>query len=232
MKLKKFNPEVFAVNNIVPIIFFILCFGGVIASGLSLTFILNELVTRLGRNLFIVISLIIPVVAGMGLNFALVIGAMVAQVGIIVIKVFDIGGLLGVIITMIISTPLAIIFGILTGKVLNKTRGKEMITGLILGFFANGIYQLVFLVFVGTIIPVKNPEIILSSGVGIKNAVDLKFIQYSLDRFVENVIRNTLLSHTGIKYEVQVAIGGVTIPVLTLLLCVALAFFIKYIMKD
>ncbi len=45
---------------------------------------------------------------------------------------------------IIISIPFAIITGYLTGKVLNKTKGREMITSMILGFFANGIYQLIF----------------------------------------------------------------------------------------
>lgn len=34
-----------------------------------MSFIVNELVSRLSRNLFLVLSLIIPVLAGMGLNF-------------------------------------------------------------------------------------------------------------------------------------------------------------------
>lgn len=50
-----------------------------------------------------------------------------------------------------------------------------------LGYFANGLYQLVFLTFMGTIIPVNHPEIILGGGVGLKNALDLKLVQYYVD---------------------------------------------------
>jgi len=36
-----------------------------------------------------------------------------------------------------------------------------MITGMIAGFFANGIYQLVFLFGVGTVIPMKDEKLML-----------------------------------------------------------------------
>ncbi len=53
-----------ASQNVVPILFGILCVIGVIAAGIPLPFLLNEVITRLARNLFLVLSLIIPVVAG------------------------------------------------------------------------------------------------------------------------------------------------------------------------
>lgn len=167
----------------VPLSFTMLCLLTVVAADLPTDFVINELVVRLSRNLFLVLSLIIPVLAGMGLNFALVIGAMAGQIGIIAVKIWDIGGFPGFVVASVFSVPFALLFGYLTGKILNKTKGREMITSMILGFFANGIYQLVFLLFIGTLIPVVNPEIILKGGVGLKNALDLKFMQYSLDRF-------------------------------------------------
>lgn len=69
-----------AIQNIVPLLFTLLCGFGVVAAGMSGPFLANEIVTRLARNLFLVLSLIIPVVAGMGLNFGVVVGAMCGQV--------------------------------------------------------------------------------------------------------------------------------------------------------
>ena len=46
-------------------------------------FLLMEIVTRLARNSFMVLSLIIPVVAGMGLNFGIVLGALAGQIALI-----------------------------------------------------------------------------------------------------------------------------------------------------
>jgi len=186
---------------------------GIYASKLNMTYILNEIVIRLSRNLFLVLALIIPVMAGMGLNFAIVIGAMAGQIGLIAIKVLDMGGFTGFLMALLISTPFALLFGYGTGQILNKTKGKEMITGLMLGYFANGLYQLVFLTFMGTIIPVNNPEIILSGGVGLKNALDLKFIQYSLDNLI------------------KLDIAGVKIPVVTILFILVLCFVLRFVIK-
>ncbi|TYP58486.1 ABC transporter permease subunit [Thermosediminibacter litoriperuensis] len=215
--MKKYSSQKAAINfiknNTVPILFFIICLGGVIASKLSIPYILNEIVNRLDRNLFLVLSLIIPVVAGMGLNFALVIGAMAGQIGLITIKVLNIGGITGLFLAALISIPFALLFGYGTGKILNRTKGKEMITSLILGFFAMGLYQLVFLLFVGTIIPIKNPEIVLPGGVGLKNAIDLTIIQYALD---------DLLS---------INVMGIKIPIFSLFIIGLLCLFTKFILK-
>lgn len=200
-------------NYSVPLLFLVICLVGVYASKLNHIYILNEIAVRLSRNLFMVLALIIPVIAGMGLNFAIVIGAMAGQIGLIAIKVFDMGGFPGFMTAVLFATPFALLFGYGTGLILNKTKGKEMITSLMLGYFANGLYQLVFLTFMGTIIPVKNPEIILSGGVGLKNALDLKLIQYSID----NLIRPNIM--------------GVRIPMLTLLLVVVLCFVMKFLVK-
>ncbi|NLY86006.1 MAG: ABC transporter permease [Tissierellia bacterium] len=166
---------------IVPIVFLIISLAGFVLSGLPLNFVLNEMVFRLSRNLILVMSLIIPVITGMGLNFGIVLGAMAGQVGLIFVINYGIGGIGGVLVAVLISTPVAILLGYLTGKVLNKAKGKEMITSMILGFFANGIYQLIFILLSGRVIPIKNKDMLMSTGVGLKNTIDLNIIRKSLD---------------------------------------------------
>lgn len=169
-------------NNMVTILFVILCLIGLSLSGQPLSLVLNELVIRIARNSFLVLALIIPVIAGMGLNFGIVIGAMAAQIIIIAVTHWGIVGVPGFLLCVLLTTPVAIIFGYFTGKLLNKTKGQEMITSMILGYFANGLYQLLFLFLVGTIIPMNNPVLMISGGVGIKNTVDLTGgIKYALD---------------------------------------------------
>lgn len=199
--------------NSVPILFIVLCILGIYYSDLSISYVTNEIITRIGRNLLLVLSLIIPVIAGMGLNFAIVLGAMAGQIGLIIIKILDIGAFPGFLLACVLATPFAILFGYLTGKVLNKTKGREMITTMILGFFAMGLWQLVFLNFIGSIIPVNNPEIILKRGFGLKNAIDLKFVQYSIDRIWE------------------LNIMGIKLPVVTLAVVAIFAVATKYIVK-
>lgn len=169
---------------IVPIVFLIICVVGFFLSGLPLNFLFNEMVFRLSRNLILVMSLIIPVITGMGLNFGIVLGAMAGQIGLIFIINYSIGGIGGLIIAILVSTPVAILFGYLVGKVLNKAKGKEMITSMILGFFANGIYQLVFIVLAGRVIPFSNPNMLMSTGVGLRNTIDLNIVRKSLDNLI------------------------------------------------
>ena len=58
-------------ENKVVILFVVLCIGATIASKQPLTFVAPELFTRIARNSALVLSLIIPVIAGMGLNFGI-----------------------------------------------------------------------------------------------------------------------------------------------------------------
>ncbi len=169
---------------IVPIVFLIICVVGFFLSGLPLNFLFNEMVFRLSRNLILVMSLIIPVITGMGLNFGIVLGAMAGQIGLIFIINYGIGGIGGLIIAILVSTPVAILFGYLVGRVLNKAKGKEMITSMILGFFANGIYQLVFIVLAGRLIPFSNHNMLMSTGVGLRNTIDLNIVRKSLDNLI------------------------------------------------
>ncbi len=178
----------FLIQYNVTILFVIIGLFGAYISGLPVFFLVNELLTRITRNSFLVLSLLIPVLAGMGLNFSITIGAMAGQIAIILVSHWGIGGFPGFMLAVAIAAPFAVIFGILTGRLLNKTRGQEMIASMITGFFANGIYQFIFLFALGTIIPFSNPVMMMSGGVGIRNTVDLSGeggIKYALDGLVK-----------------------------------------------
>lgn len=211
-------------KNIVPIVFIILCTIGFQYSGLSWIFFANDLMSRLARNSFLVISLIIPVLAGMGLNFGIVLGAMAGQFAAFITVVHNLTGIGGFFAACAMAVPFAILFGWLTGILFNKAKGKEMITGLILGFFANGIYQLVCLIFIGWLIPISNKALLLPSGVGFVNTLDLKIWQYAIDKFY-------VFRARGIDIPVLKYLNNINIPVLTLtivvLLCIAVVLLFK-----
>ena len=169
-------------DNKVVILFVLLCITAIYASKNPLTFVAGELFTRFGRNGFTVLSLLIPVLAGMGLNFGIVIGAIAAQIAVFWVVYWGFTGITGFLLCVLMSTPLAILFGWLVGRLFNKMKGAEMIAGLVLGYFADGLYQLFFLYIIGGIIPVDNPRLIISTGVGVKNTIDLAGnLKYSLD---------------------------------------------------
>lgn len=199
------------INNAVPILFIGISLIAIPLSQFSLLYLAQELMTRLARNAFLVLSLIIPIIAGMGLNFAMVLGAMAGQIGLIFVTDWNILGLPGMLLAMIVATPIAIINGYFCGKILNRAKGREMVTGLILGFFSQAIYLLVVLYGMGSLIPIKNPALVLSRGWGIRNAVNLIGIRASLDSVL------------------AIKLGGFSLPVATLaviaLLCVFITWF-------
>ena len=146
-------------NNIVTIMFVVLCAVCMAFSGYTPGYVLYELFGRLSRNMFIVLALIIPIVAGMGINFAITIGAMAAQIACILVLEWRIEGIAGFALAAALTVPMAAIFGFGIGKILNKMKGQEMIGGMILGYFANGLYQLLCLFIFDNIIPINNPNL-------------------------------------------------------------------------
>jgi simple sugar transport system permease protein len=183
----------------VPLLFAVLCAGGVVLSGTPITTILADLVNRFDRNILLVLSLIIPVTCGMGMNFGIVLGAMCGQLGLITVTILKLNGILSILTAALIGMVASVICGFLAAKILNRTKGQEMITSMIVGYFSNGIYQFIFLFVVGGIIKVES-DIILTGGVGIKNTIDLQSIQYALDNLTVFGISTRVDLFTGILF--------------------------------
>ncbi|MBR2718449.1 MAG: ABC transporter permease [Clostridia bacterium] len=182
--MRKTDVRTFLRNNAVTIMFVALCLVCMVYSGQSIPYVMYELFGRLSRNAFIVLALIIPIVAGMGINFAITIGAMAAQIACLWVIEWGVSGLPGLLLAAGMSVPIAAFFGFLIGKLLNKMKGQEMIGGLILGYFANGLYQLLFLFIFGNLIPLKAPGLVIKGSVGVANTIDLsteRGFKYALD---------------------------------------------------
>lgn len=201
-------------DNIVTIIFVAFTlFGFMVSDGVSIDYFLSELSSRIFRNTFLVLSLIIPVLAGLGLNFGIVIGAMSGQVAISLVRYYEIGGITGLLLCFVISFFVAALCGYFTGKLYNKTRGQEMIASLIVGFFANGIYQFLFLFVVGVVIavPATHP-MIKPDGIGIRMTVDLFPVEqgglkYALDNILQMpfvyallLLSALILGYTAVRF--------------------------------
>ena len=168
-------------DNKVIALFVVLCAGCMLVAETSVSYIVGEVFSRFSRNACLVLSLIIPCLAGLGMNFGIVVGAIAAQISIFTVVHFGFGGLGGFMLCVLMSTPLAILFGWLVGKLYNNTKGSEMIAGLILGFFAAGVYRLFVLYIIGGVIPFDDPNL-LPRGFGLRNAYDLTGnLKYALD---------------------------------------------------
>ena len=197
-------------NNTVPLMFIIICAVCIPISGFSPSYLLNEIITRLGRNAFLILSLLIPIMAGMGLNFGMTLGAMAGEMALIFVSDWQIWGIPGVVLAMIVSIPFSVILGLICGKILNMAKGREMITSYIISFFINGIYQLIVLYLMGSIIPIAHGSIKLPRGYGIRNTVSLLNMRQCIDNLL------------------AIRIGGVKIPALTLLIIALMCLLIVW----
>lgn len=228
-------------NNAVPAVFIIISAFAIPLSGYSATYLIQELITRIGRNSFLILSLLIPIMAGMGLNFGMVLGAMAGQIGLLFIYDWGVVGIPGMVLACLIGTPIAIVLGIFCGAVLNRAKGREMVTSYILGFFINGVYQMVVLYLMGWIIPIHSPSLLLSRGYGVRNAVSLLGIRGVLDNLIPSVIAGTdgakqFLSVQGtsqgfIVMHLPFLEGSIRIPLGTLIVIGLFCAFIVWFRK-
>jgi simple sugar transport system permease protein len=177
-------------NNLVTIMFVVICAIAIPLSGYSANFLIGEIIVRISRNSFLILSLLIPIMAGMGLNFGMTLGAMAGEIALIFVTDWSVVGIPAMVLACILSIPLSILLGSLCGKILNKAKGREMVTSYIIGFFMNGVYQLFVLYAMGPIIPIKNKALVLPRGYGIRNTVNLIGIRRSLDDLIPLRIAN------------------------------------------
>lgn len=203
----------FISNNLVPLMFVIICAVCIPVSGFSFSYLFSEIITRIARNSFLILSLLIPIMAGMGLNFGMTLGAMAGEIGLIFAADWRIVGIPGIILAMIISIPISVLLGWVCGSIMNKAKGREMITGYIMNYFINGIYQLIVLFCMGSIIPIIHNDILLPRGYGIRVTVDL----IKLRQFFDNLI--------------AIRIGTVKIPVFTFMIIAGMCLFIVWFKK-
>ena len=198
--------KAFLKKNIVFSIFIVLGVLCIIFGEQSPAYIVGELVNRFSRNAISILSLIIPCLCGMGMNFGIVLGAMAGELGVILVVHWQMGGVSGLLLSMLLGSLFATIFGYLTGKLYNKTKGQETLTGMILGFFAFGLFNLVLINLFGSVIPFKDEVLMLTSGVGIRDTISLANLSSGFD---DLLARHTSL-HTPLMEQVQLSVNGTT----------------------
>ena len=121
-------------DNMVPIIFILFTLIGFLVKGVPFSFFLS-ICPAGSTGMLSGTFLVIPVIAGLGLNFGIVVGAMSGQIDCHLWVLLYRGYWRWR--SALQLPPIATFFGYLTGKLFNKTRGQEMIASLIVGFFAN-----------------------------------------------------------------------------------------------
>jgi simple sugar transport system permease protein len=161
-------------NNLMVIFFIILAIFLALSSGNSLGSMGRDISARFFRNILLIVALILPIMAGVGLNFGIVLGAMSAQLALVILLALDLGNApMSLPLWMLLTVIISIFNGYLLAILFNKTKGREMIVGLLVGFFANGLYMLILMVIIGGIIILDDPLLVVSAGTPIKNTLNL-----------------------------------------------------------
>lgn len=198
---------------IVPVTFMILSLICYYLAKVSPSFLVEQVSVRFIRNGILVLALVLPIVAGMGLNFAVIVGAMTAQAAYLIVLNWNMKGGAGVLFVFLITILLSVLVGYILGRLMNVVKGKEMVTSIVIGFLSNYIYQLIFIVGFGTVIKVHNDSLVLKTGVGVKNMIDLKSFKEFFNSFG------------------SVTIGGIKVSVFLIIMVLAIAFIMYYLMN-
>lgn len=174
-------------DNSMILIFFALALLTTVASGQSLTVSLNDFIIRFFRNFLLVVALILPINAGIGFNFGIVLGALGSQVALILVLAMgayqtNVGSML---LWIVLTIVICILCGYLLGLLFNATKGQEMISGLFVGFLATGVYMFILMVVLGGIIKIGDPTLVSQYGAPIKVTINLPSTMYQgLDQMI------------------------------------------------
>lgn len=143
-------------------------------SGNSLTSLMADASSRFFRNILLIAALVLPIMSGIGLNFGITLGAMSAQLALVVLMIFQVDNSpLSVVWWVLVTILISMVCGRLLAALFNRTKGHEMIAGLLVGFFANGIYDLLLMVVCGDILKIDVNGLALQKGLPIKATVTL-----------------------------------------------------------
>lgn len=178
--------------------------------GMDVKRLISDSLVRVGRNAILVLALLPPIRAGIGLNFGLPVGIICGLVGLVIGLELNITGFAYILLSLVIGGILSLGIGYLYGTLMNKVKGQEMMVGNYVGFATVSLMCSFWL-----LAPFKNPSLIW--------AIGGSGLRYTL----------VLPSETSQILDKLLALNifGIKIPtgsfLIFFLLCLVVAFFFK-----
>ncbi|MBP3815298.1 MAG: ABC transporter permease [Firmicutes bacterium] len=164
---------------------------------------ITNIINRFSWNGVLVLAMVPMVHSGCGLNFGLPLGIISGLLGATLSIELGFTGMMSFIMAIAIATPFAIILGSLYGWLLNKIKGGEMMVATYVGFSSVSFMCMMWL-----LLPYKSSTMVWGlSGKGLRTTI-------SLEGFYNQALAGLL----------KISIGGVTIPLGTILFFALLAF--------
>ncbi|MDR2661907.1 MAG: ABC transporter permease [Treponema sp.] len=151
---------------------------------------LKDVIVRFGQNGVMVLAMVPMMQAGAGLNFGLPVGIIAGLLGSTLAMQLHLAGAAGFAGAVLFSLPLAVIFGLLYGILLNKVKGEEMTIAMYVGFSI-----VTFMAIMWLILPFTNPTMVWGyTGQGLRTTI-------TLDGYWSHVLNDFLVIRIGRNFE-------------------------------
>lgn len=133
-----------------------------------LEILISDTLKRAGMNGILVLAMVPSIQSGTGPNFALPIGIVCGLFSLVCSIEFGFTGLSFMVVSILMSVPLALIVGYVYGKLLNAVKGSEMTIATYTGFSIVAFMCLLWLM-----LPFKNPKMGWFIGKGLRETIQL-----------------------------------------------------------
>lgn len=120
--------------------------------GVRLDTSISDVIVRFGMSAILVLSMVPMIQSGCGLNFGIPVGLIAGMLGAVVSLEFNLHGLPGIGVAILVGLIVAAVFGFFYGLLLNRVKGDEMIIATYVGFSFVFFMNMMWL-----ILPFKNP---------------------------------------------------------------------------
>ena len=174
--------------------FLIFLFCMTFVLGMDSEMLVSDSLVRVGMHGTLVLSMLLPIVAGAGINFAMPLGLLAGLVGGVLSLEYEIEGWAGLLFAMIIALPLAAFAGYLYSLLLNRVKGSEMMVGNFTALAMVALMSIGWMFF-----PVQNRSIVWPmSGRGVRMTLVIEEYERILNNFLAFNITERLVFPTGL----------------------------------
>ena len=165
---------------------------------------ITNVLNRFSWNAVLVLAMVPMIHSGCGLNFGLPLGILAGLLGTTLSIEFGFTGGLCFIMAIVLSTPIAIVFGMVYGALLNRIKGGEMMIATYVGFSSVAFMSMMWL-----LIPYRSPSMVMAyTGVGLRNMFSLENIFSNILSDIARIQIGNLIIPTGaILFFALLALG-------------------------
>ena len=155
---------------------------------------LNDVIVRFGMSAIMVLSMVPMIQSGCGLNFGIPVGLIAGMMGAVVSLEFNLVGIAGIAVAILVGLVIAAVFGFLYGLLLNRVKGDEMIIATYVGFSFVFLMNIMWL-----ILPFKNPASVQGfKGEGLRVTISIEdYWIHILSDFLKIDVSKYLIIPTG-----------------------------------